>query len=101
MVQDLKRGGSVRMRTGENEGRRGSVLGLGGGEEFGEPLSRRSTRGIDEGTRGEDGGRPSGRARGMSGTLNELWRGLRGQSSREDIGGERNGDAEERSEGPR
>jgi drug/metabolite transporter (DMT)-like permease len=91
LVQDRKRGGSVRMRTGENngDGRRQSVLGLGAGESaedmFGEPLSRRSTQGMGA-ERGNEG--PSGRGRGMSGTLNELWRGLRGQSSREDIGGE-------------
>ncbi|KAF9694908.1 hypothetical protein EKO04_007015 [Ascochyta lentis] len=93
LVQDLKRGGSVRMRTGEhNEGRRQSVLGLGttpgadhSDELFGEPLSRKSTQGIGAERSGE---RPSGRGRGMSGTLNELWRGLRGQSSKEDIGGE-------------
>ena len=79
------------MRTGENngEGRRQSVLGLGAGESaedmFGEPLSRRSTQGTGA-ERGSE--RSSGRGRGMSGTLNELWRGLRGQSSREDISGE-------------
>ncbi|KAL1608836.1 hypothetical protein SLS59_002027 [Nothophoma quercina] len=90
LVQDLKRGGSVRMRTGENngEGRRQSVLGLtseNADDMFGEPLSRRSTQGVGA-ERGSE--RPTGRGRGMSGTLNELWRGLRGQSSREDIGGE-------------
>ena len=91
LVQDLKRGGSVRMRTGENngEGRRQSILGLGAIESsddmFGEPLSRRSTQGTNAERTGE---RPSGRARGMSGTLNELWRGFRGQSSGEDVGGE-------------
>lgn len=90
LVQDLKRGGSVRMRTGErNEGRRQSVLGLSTDEHsddmFGEPLSRRSTQGVGA-ERGSD--RPSARGRGMSGTLNDLWRGLRGQSSREDISAE-------------
>lgn len=95
LVQDLKRGGSVRMRTGEQggEGRRQSVLGLGssggGGanadDMFGEPLSRRSTQGVGA-ERGSE--RPGARGRGMSGTLNELWRGLRGQSSREDVSGE-------------
>lgn len=90
LVQDLKRGGNVRMRTGElGEGRRQSVLGLGstesGDDMFGEPLSRRSTQGVGA-ERGSE--RPNRRGRGMSGTLNELWRGLRGQNSREDIGGE-------------
>lgn len=100
LVQDLKRGGSVRMRTGENngEGRRQSVLGLGSTEAenelFGEPLSRRSTQGILNAERVAE--RPaSGRAR--SGTLNELWRGLRGQSSREDVDAEQ-GAAREESE---
>lgn len=78
------------MRTGENngEGRRQSVLGLGTQDNedlFGEPLSRRSTQGVGA-ERGSE--RPGARGRGMSGTLNELWRGLRGQSSREDISGE-------------
>ncbi|KAF2630368.1 DUF803-domain-containing protein [Macroventuria anomochaeta] len=91
LVQDLKRGGSVRMRAGESngEGRRQSVLGLGSTETsddmFGEPLSRRSTQGVGA-ERGSE--RPGGRGRGMSGTLDELWRGLRGQSSREDVDGE-------------
>ncbi|KAJ4335905.1 hypothetical protein N0V87_005761 [Didymella glomerata] len=96
LVQDLKRGGNVRMRTGEShgngnvEGRRQSVLGLGSSREeaddlFGEPLSRRSTQGVGA-ERGSE--RPGARGRGMSGTLNDLWRGLRGQSSREDLGGE-------------
>ncbi|KAJ4379350.1 hypothetical protein N0V86_005395 [Didymella sp. IMI 355093] len=92
LVQDLKRGGSVRMRTGEHagEGRRQSVLGLGSsaadseGDMFGEPLSRRSTQGLGA----ERGSERPNRARGMSGTLNDIWRGLRGQSSREDVGGE-------------
>ncbi|KZM19440.1 uncharacterized protein EKO05_0002991 [Ascochyta rabiei] len=98
LVQDLKRGGSVRMRTGEyNEGRRQSVLGLGttpganhGDDLFGEPLSRKSTQGVGAERSGE---RPSGRGRGMSGTLNDLWRGLRGQSSKEDISGEQQREA--------
>ncbi|KAJ4341550.1 hypothetical protein N0V95_007168 [Ascochyta clinopodiicola] len=93
LVQDLKRGGSVRMRTGEyNEGRRQSTLGLAttpgshhGDDLFGEPLSRKSTQGVGAERSSE---RPSGRGRGMSGTLNDLWRGLRGQSSREDVSGE-------------
>lgn len=102
LVQDLKRGGNVRMRTGESsaaaaegrsEARRQSVLGLSSTdttseELFGEPLSRRSTQGVGA-ERGSE--RPAGRGRGMSGTLNELWRGLRGQASREDFGGEEGG----------
>lgn len=100
LVQDLKRGGSVRMRTGErDEGRRQSVLGLGSGETpdelFGEPLSRRSTQGVGA-ERGSE--RPSARGRGMSGTLNDLWRGLRGQGSRED-GGDEQGIQREGGEG--
>jgi len=88
MVQDLKRGGSVR--------RQHSVLGLraregedvGGMLVLGEPLTRRQTReslGPSEGaiTPGR-----MGRGRSLSGTLNGLWRGIRGQSSREEMNGE-------------
>lgn len=90
LVQDLKRGGGVRMRSGETagEGRRQSVLGLGAaegeaeGEMFGEPLSRRSTRGTAVGEEGAEGGRR------RSGPLNELWRGLSGRGRGEDVGGE-------------
>ncbi|OSS43747.1 hypothetical protein B5807_11563 [Epicoccum nigrum] len=93
LVQDLKRGGSVRMRSGETAGgegsRRQSVLGLGGGAEndpegdlFGEPLSRRSTRGNAAAEEAHHGGRRK------SGPLNELWRGLSGRGRGEDVGGE-------------
>lgn len=79
MVADLKRGGSFR---GHHEqpaaARRGSVLGLGSteaGEDeeelMGEPLDRRRTT-------TEEQSRPAqGRGRSLSGTLGELWRGLR------------------------
>ena len=88
MVQDLKRGASNR-----DVRRRESVLGLARGAEheerdlLGEPLSRRQTResvGREEAPTTPGGGR-MGRGRSLSGTLNELWRGIRGQSSREDI----------------
>jgi hypothetical protein len=93
LVQDLKRGGSVRMRSGETAGgegsRRQSVLGLSGGAEndpegdlFGEPLSRRSTRGNAAAEEAHHGGRRK------SGPLNELWRGLSGRGRGEDVGGE-------------
>jgi len=88
MVQDLKRGGSIR--------RQHSVLGLrardgeeaGGMLVLGEPLTRRQTReslGPSEGaiTPGR-----VGRGRSLSGTLNGLWRGVRGQSSRDDMNSE-------------
>ena len=95
MVQDLKRGGSIRDRDVR---RRESVLGLGrGGEQedrdmLGEPLSRRQTRDSEgAGPVTPGGGRMGGRGRSLSGTLNELWRGIRGQSSREDLGGEEGG----------
>ncbi|KAG9199337.1 hypothetical protein G6514_008593 [Epicoccum nigrum] len=93
LVQDLKRGGGVRMRSGETAGgeggRRQSVLGLGGGADndpegdlFGEPLSRRSTRGNAPAEEPHHGGRRK------SGPLNELWRGLSGRGRGEDVGGE-------------
>ncbi|KAF2847252.1 DUF803-domain-containing protein [Plenodomus tracheiphilus IPT5] len=97
MVQDLKRGGGS---VSGSVRRRGSVLGLGGGEEGytdGEMLGRRRTGdsvdvwGGDGGERGERGDRPTGRGRSLSGTLNGLWRGLRGRASREDVGGEGQG----------
>lgn len=81
------------------------MLGLGSGDGagpadaddlFGEPLSRRSTQGVGA-ERGSE--RPAARGRGMSGTLNELWRGLRGQSSREDVGGEGLGQGQGQREG--
>ena len=79
MVADLKRGGSFR---GHHEqpvvARRGSVLGLGSTEIeedeeeiMGEPLDRRRTT-------TEEQSRPAqGRGRSLSGTLGEIWRGLR------------------------
>jgi hypothetical protein len=60
--------------------RRQSVLGIGADEvmdsHIGEPLDRRRTA-TDEDTRAE---RVEGRGRSLSGTLNELWRGWRGQA---------------------
>jgi hypothetical protein len=79
MVADLKRGGSFR---GHHEPpvavRRGSVLGLGSTEvaedeeeRIGERLDRRRAT-------TEEQPRPTqGRGRSLSGTLGELWRGLR------------------------
>ncbi|KAI8940930.1 hypothetical protein NX059_002186 [Plenodomus lindquistii] len=100
MVQDLKRGGSVR--------RRESVLGI-GAEEEGEVLGRRRTRDSEIMGGGGGGGgervdrgereRPVGRGRSVSGTLNELWRGLRGRGSREDFGGEFQGAGTDEREG--
>jgi hypothetical protein len=79
MVADLKRGGSFRGSHLESPvaARRGSVLAFGpnqasGDEEerIGEPLDRRRTY--------NDESRPAeGRGRSLSGTLGELWRGLR------------------------
>lgn len=84
MVADLKRGGSFRSAHHEHPGaaRRGSVLALGpnlGPEDeddgegigrIGEPLDRRRTH--------NDEARPAqGRGRSLSGTLGDLWRGLR------------------------
>jgi hypothetical protein len=109
MVQDLKRGNSVR--------RRESLLALGarsGGERerdggaedggmMGEPLSRRRTRDSgggreEEGSRTPGGGasRRVGRGRSLSAlsTLSGLWRGIRGQGSREDLREEEGGRAE-------
>ena len=107
MVQDLKRGNSVRRResllalgAGAGAGVRNVVeRGDGGGEDGGvgmgmglggEPLSRRRTRdsaaGGEEGSR-TPGGRRVGRGRSLSAlsTLSGLWRGIRGQGSREDL----------------
>jgi hypothetical protein len=105
MVQDLKRGNSVRRREsllalgagagggvrnvverGDGSGEDGMGMGLGG-----EPLSRRRTR--DSAAGGEEGGsrtpgrRRVGRGRSLSAlsTLSGLWRGIRGQGSREDL----------------
>jgi hypothetical protein len=90
MVQDLKRGGSIRNKDADGAGRRReSVLGIGSSEmddTIGEPLSRRRTHNDDESS-----SRPSMRGRSFSGTLNELWKSVRGTSSREDIGGEEGG----------
>ncbi|KAF2258653.1 DUF803-domain-containing protein [Lojkania enalia] len=92
MVADLKRGGSLRGHSSlretdsSNIRRRESVLGIGAGEVdgnsdgVGEPLNRRRTA-TDEAS--------TSRQRGFSGTFNEIWRGLRGGGSTEDIGGER------------
>ena len=79
MVADLKRGGSFRGHHEQPAAvRRGSVLGLGSTdgaedeeERMGEPLDRRRTT-------TEEQSRPAqGRGRSLSGTLGELWRGLR------------------------
>ncbi|EUC40691.1 hypothetical protein COCMIDRAFT_60562, partial [Bipolaris oryzae ATCC 44560] len=103
MVQDLKRGANVRYRDPDDSiRRRGSVLGLGsssrdnpddgammGGTTTSEPLSRRQTRDSQVGA--SDSAAVSartGRGRSLSGTLSELWRGLGGRGSREDIRGE-------------
>lgn len=86
MVQDLKRGGSIR--------RQHSALGLrardgdNGMLILGEPLTRRQTReslGPSEGAEGAVTPVRMARGRSLSGTLNELWRGIRGQGSREDM----------------
>ncbi|KAF2474273.1 DUF803-domain-containing protein [Lindgomyces ingoldianus] len=94
MVADLKRGGSLRGPSGghrsENSGdphptrRRESVLGIGaseherdtdGEERFGELLDRRRTVNDDVGAGPEE---RWSRGRSLSGTLGELWRGIRG-----------------------
>jgi hypothetical protein len=108
MVQDLKRGGSVRYRESDDSvRRRGSVLGLGSGSgsnardddgtlmgaTTSEPLSRRQTRdsqlglpsdgavtpGGGVGASSGSGGK-TGRGWSLSGTLNELWKGISGGS---------------------
>jgi hypothetical protein len=79
MVADLKRGGSFR---GHHEQpvavRRGSVLGL-GSTEVGEDEEERIGESLDRRrTTTEEQSRPAhGRGRSLSGTLGELWRGLR------------------------
>ncbi|KAJ5061400.1 magnesium transporter NIPA-domain-containing protein, partial [Bipolaris maydis] len=109
MVQDLKRGASVRYRDPDDSiRRRGSVLGLGssshdaaaaatavddgammgGGTTTSEPLSRRQTRDSQAGPSEGAVTARTGRGRSLSGTLSELWRGLGGRGSREDIRGE-------------
>jgi hypothetical protein len=120
MVQDLKRGNSVRRREsllalgagagvrnverGDGSGEDGVGMGMGLG---GEPLSRRRTRDSAAGEEGSrtpggartPGGRRVGRGRSLSAlsTLSGLWRGIRGQGSREDLReeeGRREGGAE-------
>ncbi|USP75726.1 uncharacterized protein yc1106_03000 [Curvularia clavata] len=82
MVQDLKRGGSIRYRETEDAvRRRASVLGLGAEDDgmlgtTSEPLSRRQTR---DSQIGEESAK-TGRGRSLSGTLNELWKGISGRS---------------------
>lgn len=94
MVQDMKRGGSIRNRDADGSmRRRGSVLGLGAEDDddlLGAPLDRRRTGETDDGQQGAGGStgdreRPEGRGRSLSGTLNELWRGIKGTPSRESI----------------
>ncbi|KAH7357447.1 magnesium transporter NIPA-domain-containing protein [Pyrenochaeta sp. MPI-SDFR-AT-0127] len=91
MVQDMKRGGNIRTREVDGSvRRRESVLGIGASEvdsgSMGEPLGRRRTHNSE--VPSEQAVTPSGRGRSLSGTLNDLWNGMRGQSSREDIRGE-------------
>ncbi|KAH7074640.1 magnesium transporter NIPA-domain-containing protein [Paraphoma chrysanthemicola] len=90
MVQDLKRGGSIRNKDSDGSvRRRESVLGIGASEVdegmMGEPLDRRRTQTDEEYAIATT---PGGRGRSFSGTLDQLWRGIRGTPSREDIGGE-------------
>ncbi|KAI4702805.1 hypothetical protein J4E89_010142 [Alternaria sp. Ai002NY15] len=115
MVQDLKRGGSVRRRESllalavrDRDGRDGEDGMMGAGLVVGEPLSRRRTRdsanaedgaGGNAGQRTPGGGRRVGRGRSLSAlsTLSGLWRGIRGQGSREDLRaeeGRRDGEGE-------
>jgi hypothetical protein len=84
MVQDLKRGGSI--RADGMARRRESNFGIGSSDDLGEPISRRRTQTDEE----QASRRPSGRGRSLSGTLGDLWRTVRGVGSREDIrnGGE-------------
>jgi hypothetical protein len=108
MVQDLKRGNSVRRRESvlglgarETEGDDGSI---GGALVLGEPLGRRRTRdslaeegggartpsGARNGNANANGSARTGRGRSLSAlsTLSGLWRGIRGQSSRENLAAE-------------
>ena len=107
MVQDLKRGSSVRRRESllalaardrdVRDGEDGMMGGGGGaGLVVGDPLSRRRTRdsangedgvGVGAGQRTPGGGRRVGRGRSLSAlsTLSGLWRGIRGQGSREEL----------------
>ncbi|KAJ4302748.1 hypothetical protein N0V90_001638 [Kalmusia sp. IMI 367209] len=81
MVAELKRVGSLRAPPlqrgdGGEATRRQSVLGIGAdeiNEGFGELLGRRRT------VTDEDNREREGEGRSLSGTLNELWRGWRGQ----------------------
>lgn len=89
MVADLKRGGSLRgppmHRENDDSRRRQSVLGIGAGEVeevVGEPLDRRRTTTDEQSSEQQNGG--SGRGRSLSGTLGDLWRGLRGQQEEVD-----------------
>lgn len=94
MVADLKRGGSLRGSHAHHDfpesRRRESVLGIGTTEghedeegQIGEPLDRRrTTTATDEETI------PAGRGRSLSGTIGELWRGLRRGSVDEGGGNE-------------
>lgn len=89
MVQDLKRGGNIRQREVDGSvRRRGSVLGIGADEldnaSFGDPLSRRQTQ-ASAAPSEQTPLTPSSRGRSLSGTLNDLWRGIRGSSSRENM----------------
>lgn len=101
MVQDLKRGNSVRRRESllalaarDRDIREGEDGIMGAGLVVGEPLSRRRTRdsangedGGNVGARTPGGGRRVGRGRSLSAlsTLSGLWRGIRGQGSREEL----------------
>jgi hypothetical protein len=114
MVQDLKRGHSVRRRESllalaarerERDGQGFGEEGIAAGLVVGEPLSRRRTRdsanvNVEDGgvagaggARTPTGGKRMGRGRSLSAlsTLSGLWRGIRGQSSREDMRGEEGG----------
>jgi hypothetical protein len=111
VVQDLKRG---RARSRDPASRRGSALGIvssasctrdGDGALLGaawqpswasgdgldapfEPLGRARTQGDDASagsSASANANRPGGRGRSLSGTLGELWRGIRGSASREDL----------------
>lgn len=91
MVQDMKRGGNIRNREADGSvRRRESVLGIGASEVdgglLGEPLGRRRTQNSEAPS--EQATTPGGRGRSFSGTLNDLWNGMRGQTSRENIRGE-------------
>lgn len=92
MVAELKRGGSVRAppllrELSSDAQRRQSVPSIGADDvegQMGEPLDRRRTAN-NEDHREREGGR--GRGRSLSGTLNDLWRGWRGQNDADQEGG--------------